>query len=105
MEMISVGPSNTLRQRLRALGDFSQFARKLDPADRVVDVFQPQTPSSPHLDFLVQITVSSKWQHMNSHYHSTNSIPAQQGSPALVDAVGKYFIVPSEYLTNIIVVH
>ena len=69
-------PSNTLAQRVRALGD--QFAGEVDPADIVADVFQPQTLTSPHLDVLVQMPASIKWQDMNSHYHSANLVPVPQ---------------------------
>jgi hypothetical protein len=77
MEIISIEPSDTLGQRVRALGDLSLFAGKLDPVHRVTNVFQPQT-STPHLDVIVQIPISSKWQDMNSHDHSPNFVPVPQ---------------------------
>jgi len=67
-EEISITPSNTLGQRVRSLGNFSQFAQTLDPFDRVVDVVQSQEPPF-HLDVIVQIPVST-----------------QQGSSIFVDA-------------------
>ena len=78
MELISVMPPDTLGQRVRAMGGFSQFAGELDQADRVANAFQSQTPTFPHLDVLVQIPVPSKWQDMNSHYHSANLVPVPQ---------------------------
>ncbi len=74
-------PSNTLAQRITALGPgFSRF-EELDPIHTVSNVFRPQNPASPHFCVLVQKPVSS------NH------------SPTLVQDVGEYFIclfVPSQ---------
>ena len=72
--MIPVKPSDTLAQRLEALGDFFQFAGKVDPVDRVSHVFQTQAPTSPHLDVLVQVPTLSKWQDMNGYHRSANLV-------------------------------
>ena len=53
-EVTPVKPSDTLSQRLRALGEFSQFTGKFDSVGGVSDVFQTQSPTFPHLDVLVQ---------------------------------------------------
>jgi len=50
----------------------------VDPAERVANVFQTQALSSPHLDVLVEIPASSKWQDTIGHCDSTNLIPAPQ---------------------------
>ena len=55
-----------------------QFAGKVAPADRVANVFRTQTLTSPHPDVLVEILAPSKWQDMDSHYHSINPVPALQ---------------------------
>jgi hypothetical protein len=57
-------PSDTLGERVRAQGEYLLFADKLDPFNRVAAVLQPQHPhsSDPHLDVIVQIPTSSKWQ-------------------------------------------
>jgi hypothetical protein len=97
-------PSNTLAQRLQDLGlglGFSQIAEMLDPAARVARSFQPQDLSSLHLDVIVQIPASSKWQDMNSHGHSTNFVPVpQDGSPfkrqRLADDPGSSFKGPED---------
>jgi len=92
-------PAKTLARRIRDLGPGFVRFEELDPAARVSNVFQPQNPNDPHLDVLIQVPDLSRWQNMNSHYHSANLVPAPQGSPTLVDAVGKYFMrlfVPSQ---------
>ena len=98
---------STLARHVRDLGSgFSKF-EELDPVDTVSNVFRSQTPTCPHLDVLVQIPVSSKWQGVNRHYHSANLVPAPHCSLTTVDAVGKCFMrlfVPSEYPANIVVV-
>jgi len=72
-------PSNTLAQRLGDLGlVYLQFAEELDPADTVAYSFRTQIPTSPHLDVIVQVPTSSKWQDVNRHYHSANLVPAPQ---------------------------
>ena len=78
--IISCDPSDTLSERVRALGGFSRFAQKLEPFDRVAGVFQQQDPSShhSHLDVIVQTPISSKLQDMNSHDHSADFVPAPQ---------------------------
>jgi hypothetical protein len=77
---IPVKPSDSLAERIGNLGlDFSQFAKKLDTADQVAVVFQNlnQTPASldsPLLNVIIQLPAesTSKWQDVNSHYHSAN---------------------------------
>jgi len=51
------------------------MAEKLDPIDKVEDSFQTLTPTSFHLNILVQLPPPSKWQNMNSHNHSANVVP------------------------------
>jgi hypothetical protein len=70
----------------------------------IANVFPLQHVSAPRLDVIVQIRVSSKWQDMNSRYHSANLVPAQQGGPELVRKYFMRLFVPSEYLTNVVVV-
>ena len=81
-------PSKTLAQRVRDLGPVSSQFEELDPGEDVPDVLRPQTPTSPK-QLRIYVTIP------------------ELGSPPLVYAVGQYFMcffVPSEYLTNIVVV-
>jgi hypothetical protein len=85
---IPVKPSDSLAERIGNLGlDFSQFAKKLDTADQVAVVFQNlnQTPASldsPLLNVIIQLPAESKWQDVNSHYHSANLLLLLPFSPS-----------------------
>ena len=79
MGVIPVRPSKTLAARIGNWCpglDFSQFAEKLDPTNSVAEVFQNlnQTSTSPQLDVIVRLPARSKWQAVNSHYHSANLV-------------------------------
>ena len=73
----------------------SEIAEELDPVDTVAYSFPPQASNSHHIDVIVQIPASSKWQDINSHDHSANFVPAPQNeSPSKRRHLADIFIPP-----------
>jgi hypothetical protein len=77
MEVIHIKPSKTLAERIgnwSTEADFSQVAEVLDVADSIAEAFRDRNLDStpPQLD--VVIRPESKWQDVNSHYHSANLV-------------------------------
>jgi hypothetical protein len=75
MEVIK--PSKTLAERIgnwSTEADFSQVAEVLDVADSIAEAFRDRNLDStpPQLD--VVIRPESKWQDVDSHYHSANLV-------------------------------
>ncbi len=74
---IPVVPSITLVERMRTAGpDISDLGAELDPANSVAEVFQTQSqgPTAFQLHVFVRFRGSSKWQNVNTPYHSVNLV-------------------------------
>ena len=70
-------PSNTLVERMWTAGpDVSDFGAELDPGNSVAEVFQTQSqgPTAFQLHVFVRFRGSSKWQNVNTPYHSVNLV-------------------------------
>ena len=66
-------PSKSLGERIKNLG---VIAEELDEANSVAAVFQNvnQTPTIPQLNVIIEFPAQSKWQDVNSLYHSANLV-------------------------------
>ena len=78
-EVTPVKPSHSLDERVKNLGrDLSEFAERLDEANSVAAIFQNvnQTPTIAQLDVIIEFhdQDQSKWQDVNSLYHSANLV-------------------------------